>query len=258
MEELKVFSAGVAMGVAKDTAEKWNSTHPEFPVKLTFGGSVDLIRRVLAGEDCDILILADNTIIENMMMPDVTGGYVIFAANKMVIAATPGNSIDSDNWREKLLAPDAKFMHMNPYGDPGGYRAVLAMLLADKVEEGLSEKLMNHPGHIGMDPTLTRENMPPFNYMFTYYSGAKKRGMVFAELPAIMDLSDEALNDVYSSVSFAVDEEHTVKGSAIFHALTIPYAAKNPVQAKEFADQFLASDFNAYGFSPAKKTVGKF
>ena len=64
------------------------------------------------------------------------------------------------------------------------------------------------------------------DYMFTYYSGAKARGGDFAALPERIDLSSQDLKEEYAKVSFAVDDENTVYGAPIVHALTIPETAK--------------------------------
>jgi molybdate/tungstate transport system substrate-binding protein len=247
---LIVFTAGVAMGLVKDTAAHWDATHPDLTVSMKPGGSVDLVRDVAAGAECDLLISADDSIIKDMLMPAYADSYTIFAGNKMVIAATDGYTISSDDWKEKLLAEDATFFHFNPYGDPGGYRAVMSILLADKYEEGLTDKLMNHPGHLGMDPSTGMRNAPPFKYMFGYYSGPASRGMSFAELPAVMDLSDDDLADVYATAKFPVDDDHTVTGTPIAHALTIPLASEKKAAAEEFAQMILDTDLAGYHFLP--------
>ena len=246
MNNLHIFSAGVARKAVTDTINKWNETHPELPAELTVDGSVDLIRRCLSGEACDILILADDKIIDSMMIPEAAAGYTVFAGNRMVVAANEGYEISSDDWKEKLLAPDATFDHHNPYADPGGYRSVMAMMLADNIEPGLAEKLLNHPGHFGMgnDP----EDMPEIRYAFDYYTRAAGRGAMIAELPEIMNLSKDDLADEYAKVSFAVDDENTITATPINHAITIPATAGNPDAAKEFAELFLKSDFESYGF----------
>ena len=254
---LQVFTAGVAMGIVKETVQRWNLKHPDFQAEMHPGGSVDLIRRVLAGERCDVLIVADDTNIAEMLMPEKADGYTIFAGNSIVVAAMPGYTISSADWKEKLTAPDAVFLNKDPYGDPGGYRAVMAMQLADEVEPGLAEKLLNHPGHLGMDKNMDRKNPPPYQYDFLYRSGAIASGRPFADLPDCMNLSDPALKDVYAKASFAVDENNTVIGAPIAHALTIPKTAKFPEAAKEFAAQFLKNSFTERGFIPRHEVVGK-
>lgn len=255
MNRLNIFSAGVARKVTADVIRKWNDLHPELPAAITVGGSVDLIRKCLAGEPCDILILADDKIIDSMMIPESAVGYTIFAGNRMVIAANEGFEISSDDWKEKLLAPDATFDHHNPYADPGGYRAVMSMMLADKLETGLADKLLNHPGHYGMgnDP----ENKPEIKYTFDYYTRAAARGAMIADLPEIMNLSNDELALLYAKAAFAVDDENTVSATPICHAITIPLSAKNHDSAKEFAKMFLESDFESYGFIKRRGVVGK-
>lgn len=255
MNTLNIFSAGVARKVINDTIKKWTETHPDTTVNLVIDGSVDLIRQCLAGEPCDLLVLADDKIIDSMMMPDKTLGYIVFAGNRMVVAANEGYEITTDNWQETLLAPDSTFDHHNPYADPGGYRSVMAMMLADNIEAGLADKLLNHPGHFGMgnDP----ENIPEIKYCFDYYTRAASRGAMIAELPEIMNLSNDDLADKYEKVTFDTDENNSVKGTPICHAITIPNTAENPTDAKDFAELFLDSDFTSYGFVHRRFTVGK-
>ena len=254
MKTLNIFSAGVARKVVNDTITKFKDNNPQLDINLTVDGSVDLIRRCLKGEPCDLLILADDKIIDKMMIPDAATGYIVFAGNRMVVAANEGYEINTDNWKEKLLASDATFDHHNPYADPGGYRSVMSMLLADSIDPGLSEKLLNHPGHFGMgnDP----ENMPEIKYCFDYYTRAAGRGAMIAELPEIMNLSSDDLADEYAQVNFAVDENNTITATPINHALTIPATAQNPVESKKFAALFLKSDFESYGFVKRYSTVG--
>ena len=243
------------MKLVKETADKWNALHPELPVIFTPGGSVDLVRDCIAGDPCDLLITADDANIRDMMMPKYADGYRIWAGNKMVVS---GEGINSANWEDKLLSVDATFKHHNPYGDPGGYRAVMAMLLADEYKPGLAERLMKHPGHIGMEKNPGPfGNMKEAKYEFGYYSGAKSSGRDFAELPSVMDLSDASLAATYAKVSFAVDDANTVTAAPIFHALTIPKTAAHKGAAKEFAKMFLAIDKAAAGFLPKEGVIGE-
>lgn len=253
--KLNIFSAGVAGKVAKDVIKQWNKLHHEIPAELTIDGSVDLIRRCLSGEACDLLILADDKIIDQMMIPDKTAGYVVFAGNRMVVAANEGYEISSDDWKEKLLAGDATFDHHNPYADPGGYRSVMTMMLADKLEPGLAEKLLNHPGHFGMGNDT--ENLPEIKYCFDYYTRAAARGAMIAELPEIMNLSSDDLAEIYAEATFDVGGGNVITATPICHALTIPITAGHPEAATEFAKMFLESDFEKYGFVKKHHSHGK-
>ena len=254
---LQVFSCGVCMNVTRKMIDKWNEAHPELPAELTPGGSVDLVRKIIAGAPCDVAVVADESNFSELLMPDYVPGYTVFAANSMVIAANEGYEINDDNWVEKMLDPDIKFAHRDPYGDPCGYRSVMAMLLADKYMPGLSDKLMNHPGHLGMVRNVPLFKLPPYQYEFTYGSGAELSGRSFARLPAIMDQSDASLADEYATVSFDCDENTRVVCTPIGHAIAIPFASKRKEAAKEFVDAYLAYDFAGDGFVERRETVGE-
>ncbi|MDR2422882.1 MAG: substrate-binding domain-containing protein [Deltaproteobacteria bacterium] len=256
IETLNVFSAGVALAVATQAAERWNERRPDFPVKLEKGGSVVGVKSLLAGEPYDLLILADDSLIEAALSPKATSGYAVFAGNKMAVAASPGRSIDSSDWLVKLTDPKAVFAHFDPKADPGGYRAILAMTLADHYEKGLSAKLLDHPGRLCLEKPGPPGSGPKFDYFFCYYSMAKSKGLSFAELPKVMDLSDDSLAEVYATAEFRIDEALTILGAPIAHALTIPRRAPHPQLAYEFAQEFLASDFAAFNFTPRAKAVG--
>lgn len=254
---LQILTAGVAKEIIKDVVEKWNETHDKLKAEMYSDGSVDLIRKIKAGDRCDVVVIADDTIIKSMMMPDLADGYIVFAGNHMVITAKGEKQITSENWKEVLLESDTRFAHKNPYADPGGYRGVMALMLADKVEEGLSEKLINHPGHIGMDPKLTLATLPPHDFLFEYYTGALSRGASFAQLPEIMDQSNPDLVREYAKISFAVDSENTVVCTPISHAVTIPTVAVHKEAAKEFVKMFLQTDFKALGFVERNEKFGE-
>jgi molybdate/tungstate transport system substrate-binding protein len=258
-EKLNIYCAGVALEAASLAADKWNIEPKNVPVQVTKGGSVDGIRRFLAGEPYDILILADDLIIELMLRPKLVLGYEVFAGNKMVLAANPDKpnlSINSQDWVEKVLAPQTRLYHFDPHGDPGGYRAVLSMMLADQYQPGLTDKLLNHPGRIVQKFNPKSEAKPDFDYFFVYYSMAKSRGLKFAELPPLMDLSMDKYASIYAKAKFKIDEKNTVTGTPIAHALAIPAATKNLVLAQKFSRLFLASDFLAFNFIHRRKIVG--
>ena len=254
---LQIFTAGVAKDIIQNIVKIWNEQHPQLQADMYSDGSVNLIRKIQNGDPCDVAVIADNTIIESMLMPRLAAGYIIFAGNKMVISAKGSKQITSENWKDVLLAPDTKFAHKNPYADPGGYRGLMALMLADQVEEGLGQKLLEHPGHIGMDPSLTLSTLPPHDFLFEYYSGAASRGAVFAELPAVMDQSDPALAEKYAKVSFAVDAGSSVVCTPSAHAVTILSTSKHQEAAKQFVKLFLETDFSSHNFVERTEIVGE-
>lgn len=247
-KQLEIFSAGVAAGLVKQTAKLWDAQHPDCQTSVTMGGSVDLIQRALKGEPCDLLILADDTNIEQMMMPEYVDGYRVWAGNQMVLASVCEEDITGSDWRELLLAEDAVFTHMSPFGDPAGYRAVMTLMLADQVEMGLSERLLNHPGYIGMKMPPGKPDFSQAKYAIVYGSMAESRHMPYVTLPDIMNLSSDTYADVYRKAVFEVNGGVKVTGAPIRHGLTVMKASKRQEEAGAFIKKFMEHDFSAAGF----------
>ena len=84
MADLKIFSAGVAMRLAKQAIETFEAEHPELDVEFSGGGSVAGVNRLLGGEDLDVLILADQTAIDEQLMPDFADGYFVWGGQRDV------------------------------------------------------------------------------------------------------------------------------------------------------------------------------
>ncbi|MDR1395785.1 MAG: hypothetical protein LBK52_06430, partial [Deltaproteobacteria bacterium] len=165
--------------------------------------------------------------------------------------------LDGDSWLEKLLDPQASFLHFDPWADPGGYRAVLAMILADQYQPGLAEKLLNHPGRLiqnhGPQKPPGRDS---HDYFFVYGSMAQSRGLTYSRLPEVMDLSQDSLAEVYKTARFKISDDLTVQGTPIAHALPVPHRAVLGQEALEFARLFLAEDLAADYFLPRRRTAG--
>ena len=244
-KSLKILTAGVAFSMVKKAAAIWEKKNPDLPCEIISGGSVDLIRKVKNGVPCDVLISADDAIIRSMLFPQYADNLKIFAGNRMVVLSLNGKPVTDTDWQDKLLASDTVFGYSDPTLDPGGYRAEMAILLADCKEAGLAEKLMKHPGR----KILNSADEKSADYKIYYYTKALASGNPFAVLSPEMDLSDPALNDTYAKVEIDLGDGK-VKGSAINHALTIPKTAEHKKEAEEFVEIFLAQDFASEGFLP--------
>ncbi len=249
-KKLQIFCAGVAGGLVKKTAAMWDAVHPDCLVEVSMGGSVDLIHRVQDGEPCDLMILADDTNIEKMLMPKYTESYLVWAGNQMVLASVTDENITDKDWKDLLLAEDAVFTHMYPYGDPAGYRAVMTLMLADQVEKGLSKRFLEHPGYIGRDVKPGRPDFSNAKYAIVYGSMAKSKSMSYVEFPVEMNLSDGEYTDIYKTARFQIKDCLWVEGAPIYHGLTIPNCAIHKKEAMMFMEMFMQSDFKKAGFLP--------
>lgn len=255
MDNLYILSAGCVLHQVSSTVDQFNATHDDIQAVYSSGGSVKCIQSLKNGEPCDLLISADYALFESMLMPQWADSYYIFAGNSMVLVpSTPGLHINSENWKDVLVNPKTTFGHYDPHIDPGGYRAVMACMLADSVEMGLAKRLLEHPGRI----ILASSKSEKPDVMFGYRSASLSKGTQFADLPESINLALPAFNKHYTTAVFDIDNDgkNTVHGSAIGHALTIPFTSKNPKAALQFAELFLENDFASQGFLPRKQVVG--
>lgn len=74
-----------------------------------------------------------------------------------------------------------------------------------------------------------------------------------------MNLSDASMDHIYADAAIDLDGDGSnfIKATSISHALTIPFSAKEPGGAKQFAELFLQIDFPNEGFLKRQQAVGK-
>lgn len=239
----------------QQTCRRFERIYMEFESVAVPGNAMQHIAALMRGEPCDLLIVADDALIASLLMPKWTDGYYVFAGNRMVLASTNAQkTVADDRVPVALTDPNASFGYLDPTLDPEGYCAEMACLLADDAKPGLTAQLMQHAGRRVLRGA--REPMP--DYLITYATRAKAMGMPFAELPEEMNLSDAGRNEAYAraQVDISGTGEQVMHGAAIAHALTIPFAAKEPHMAYVFANMFLESDFYSAGFLLHKRAQG--
>ncbi|MCL2817435.1 MAG: substrate-binding domain-containing protein [Clostridiales bacterium] len=253
MRKIYVLCAGSVESQLEAACKKFRDWHPDVKIVREMNGSVNCVRKVIAGDPCDIIISADSALIEKMLMPEHAEGYQVFAGNSMVLAATGyGTVISADNWKDLLLNPETTFGHYDPQADPCGYRAVMACMLADNVEAGLAQKLLDHPGRRIINPGQ-EEPLPQF--IFTYHSSAMKKGLPFTELPDEMNLSKSELDSLYANAVVELGETK-INGSAISYAFATPFASANKPEVILFLRYFMSVRAGDPGFTLKSGTVG--
>ena len=252
MKTLHILHAGVVKRQVKETIDRFVAADPQIEVNACSAGSVDCARRALSGEPYDLLILADHLLIELLLCPHLCDSYRIFAGNRMVLQAPHADSpLNNDNWLRILNDSGTKLGHFNPQADPGGYRAVFCLQLADRIQPGLGRRLMESPNRRIVD----HDHVSDVDYLIYYYTAALQDDKPFVKLPELMDLSSDELADIYASAKVELSDGRTVQGAPICHALTIPKSAEQKELALDFIDEFLRCDFKAAGFIPRSDLV---
>lgn len=267
--EVIVFHAGSLNGPFQKIAKAFEAIHPDIKILLEGSGSQEAIRKVTKlNRPCDIIASADYAMIDTLMKPEFAQFNVFFARNKAVLVYTAkskyADEINKDNWYEILARPDVEYGHTDPNLDPGGYRAVLSMELAEKYYQlpGLYQRLENNfqPTNIVNDGKVIQEKLGAgqLDYFFMYESSAKQGGYPYVALPEQLDFSSSKYVDYYQQAVLKITgkEEGTfieVKGQPIIYGITLVNHSPHPAAAVEFL-KFLLTDgqefMQAAGFIP--------
>ncbi len=267
---LVVFHAGsLSVPLAEIEREFQTYAREKLNVSVSFqdeaSGSVMAVRKVTdLGKKADIVAVADYTLIPQMMVPNFTDFYVLFATNQIVIAFTDksryADEINSDNWYEILARPGVTFGFSDPNQDPCGYRSVMVMKLADlyygkPVFETLVERNTNiyvngthvyAPKEIEVkgDKVVIRPKETDLtglvesgslDYFFIYKSVAEQHNLRYITLPAEINLGDFRKADYYARVSVTLGSTgKTIKAKPIVYGITVPSNAPHRKLAIEF------------------------
>ncbi|NJE77353.1 tungstate ABC transporter substrate-binding protein WtpA [Thermococcus sp. ES12] len=279
-ETLVIFHAG-SLSVPFQQLEEEFAKYAEenLGVKVTFqdeaSGSVAAVRKVTdLGKKADIVAVADYTLIPQLMVPNYTDFYVIFATNEIVIAFTEHSKYADEmkahpeRWYEILARPGVTFGFSDPNQDPCGYRSVMVMKLADyyynePVFETLVEKNTNiyfNGTHVVAPKEIQIKNdkvvirpketdltalveSGSLDYFFIYKSVAEQHNLSYITLPDEINLRDFKMADYYSKVSIHIGStEKTITAKPIVYGVTVPKDAPNRELALEFLKYLLGEN----------------
>jgi molybdate/tungstate transport system substrate-binding protein len=143
------------------------------------------------------------------------------------------------------------YARSDPDADPGGYRAVLTLMLSEKLygKPGITEKLLSkdrdymRPKEVDL---IALMESYAIDYMFIYKSVALQHDLRYVELPDETNLSDPAHAEFYETVFLDVKGNKPgsvirVKGEYINYSMTIPFISPNREKAIDFMC-FILSD----------------
>jgi molybdate/tungstate transport system substrate-binding protein len=259
--KLVIFHAGSLTVPMKALAEAFQALHPNVTFETEASGSNSAARKISElDREADVMMSADYTIIDKLLIPDWAQWNIRFARNTMVIAYTRqsqhADEISAENWYEVLTRDGVIYGHADPDADPCGYRTLLVWQLAEK-----------HYGVPGLYATLD-EHCPPRNvrpksvelialletgdmdYAWEYRSVAVQHGLDFVELPDEINLSQVEHAEFYAEASVDIvgnepNTTMTIEGKPIVYGVTIPDVALSPDLALEFVKFLLGPEGQA-------------
>lgn len=252
-------SLGAAFG---DINNEFKRQHPDIDIMSTGGGSASLVRDVINGIPCSILASADYGLIPELMFPKHATWFIIFASSRIVLRYSDQSichdEINEKNWIEILQKKDVTFWHSDPNDDPGGYRALMVLQLAEKYYQtpGLYRLLMT-PEH---DRTLSRSNFQESarGYSFGYDLRLGSGNSKVLQLPDEINLSRRDLTEYYRQAEVFLSgkgpgESFSLRGTPILFGITVPEICSDKTIAFEWLN-LLLNDFGRMAMEKAGLT----
>lgn len=291
---LRVFFAGSLITPFADLEKAYEAAHPDVDVLMEGHGSIQVIRHVTEiHELIDVVVTADHALIPMLMyektVPETgkpySEWYIKFASNRLALAYSPASKfadeINSDNWYRVITRTGVKLGIADPRFDAAGYRALMALKLA--------EAAYNKPT-IFVDATLGQFRTPitaqqdgertvihvpeivetkansgivirgasiqliallesgDLDYAFEYESVIQQHGLQMVRLPESVNLGSAAHADGYAKVQVRMDFQRFLSvnpvfnGEVIGYGVTIPTNAPHAKAAEEFVAFLLGSE----------------
>jgi molybdate/tungstate transport system substrate-binding protein len=227
------------------------------PYEQENAGSLETARKLTElGKIPDLIALADHEVFPNVLMPEYTTWYARFARNRMVLAYGDQSrfaaGITPDNWYRVLQRPGVEVGRADPDLDPAGYRALMAMQLAELhyADSGLARRLLAAAPERNVRPKevdlVALVQAGELDYIWQYESVARATGLRFLQLPHEIDLGSPEDSLLYAEASVRVlgktaGDTLMLRGSTIIYGFSIPDNAPHPELARRFA-AFLLGD----------------
>jgi len=259
--KLIIFHAGSLSVPVQKLTKIFQAKHPNVTFETEAAGSRTTARKVSElGREADLVMSADYTVIDNLLIPDFADWNIQFARNTIVIAYTDrskyADEINADNWYEILTREGVVYGHSDPNADPCGYRTLMVWQLAERYYRvpGLHRKLDEHcpPENVRPKETdlIALLQSGDMDYAFEYRSIAVQHGLRFVELPEEINLCCVEHADFYQQAKVEVSGREpgtsiTKVGKPIVYGVTIPRNAPNPELAVEFVRFLLGPEGQA-------------
>ena len=214
------------------------------------GASLEHVRKITElGRIPDLILLADDEVIGQMLVPTYTTWHAQFARNRLVVAYTDrskrANEINTSNWTRIVRGKDVEIGRTDPNLAPVGYRTLLMFQLAERFykEKGLAASLLKSSPERNLRPNAAELAAllaaGELDYIYDYQSVAESNGFRFIALPDAINLGDAKRAVEYGAVSTTVrgasrGSRTTFKGQPILYGLSIPKKAPHEAAAKRF------------------------
>ncbi len=230
---LIILHAGSLTNAFGEINKEFKRLHPDIEITDEHGGSASLVRDVIRGKECSVLASADYNLISQWMLPDFATWCVIFASNQMVLRYTDeskhSDRINGKNWFQIMQEDGVALWHHDADGDPGGYRALMVLQLAEKyyMIPGFYDKMM--ASHCKVLNRATSQESKS-GYSFSYGIPSIQSGARYILLPDEINLAKAEYKDYYAEAVVKISgvregEKIILHGEPILFGVTTPIIA---------------------------------
>lgn len=228
-------------------------------------GSVETVRKVTdLGRNPDVIAVADTALLGTMLPGRLAGPIAVLGRSKLVLAFTSrsrfADKVTTANWIDVTTRPGVQVGRSDPALDPAGYRALMAMQLAERYYRipGLDARLQKAAPSANMRPKsadltalLQTGNL---DYAWEYESVAKSLGLRFINLPPEVDLGDPSLGALYATASVQIGTRTAptadgrssrplvMRGAPIIFGAAILKGGSNPSAARGFLTYLISPE----------------
>jgi molybdate/tungstate transport system substrate-binding protein len=230
----------------------FHAYHPMVVPVLRSGGTIAAVREVTDRTRVpDVLVSADDTIIDALLFPQYATWSAGFARTALVLAYTEqskyADEITAVDWTDILVRPSVHGARGDPKVDPAAYRTIMLFELASR--------FYGHPRLVAsLAHNVPVTNFGPsdhdlefmfesgaIDYMPMYRTAAAERGLQWIELPPSINLSDTSFASTYAAVSVSfpggvpgAPDTVVIRGAPILYGLTVPTPAAHTATALAF------------------------
>ena len=265
---LKVFHAGSLSVPFQKIETLFEKKYPWIDVKRESSGSVMAVRKVIdIQKPCDVIAVADYSLIPKMMFPKYADHVKLFARNELVLCYTEKSKyhkiINEKNWYKILCKKGVKWGFSDPNLDPCGYRTVMCVLLSDlyykvPVFKMLFEKylpsfrIIKKEAFVAEIPTsfspmrkkifirpksvqlIGLLESGVIDYAVEYLSVAKQHHLNFLRLPSEINLGSLRLKTYYRKVAVVLGNTKKIHAKPIVYGIAYLKTSSHPKEAKLF------------------------
>lgn len=184
--QLSVFAAASLTDVMAELSDAFEAANPDVEVALNYAGSTAIRAQLIEGGPADVVLLANEPVMRQLLDAEVVDHYEIVAANRMVLAVPIGNpggvEALADLVDESLLIGlcdqdvpcgatariilDAAELSVSPDTNEPDVRSLLAKIVSGELDAGIvysTDLASSQSTVVGfeIDPSLYEPNVYP-------------------------------------------------------------------------------------------------